>query len=242
MLGRMLDIDGGARRPEFLHIYSRSCGPTSQLYFSDINYKPHTTRIEAIGVDKNLQQICSSNNSGTYSFIPSIRPEWNPYPPALMPSSFPWPPAPGLEYFNKCRLEDVEYVTCCVNQEHAHRPIVGLMLHYHGGSRACVGQYRHDWVVEPVLVISDPESMPLVLTLYRDCEYGEYVKGAKGIYVMGVSVEGASVQSVDAISLDGRHECVWKTLRVPWYGWLEWWFSNFAHWNDRAFFHVAHVG
>jgi hypothetical protein len=149
-------------------------------------------------------------------------------------------PSSSLHYFNKCRLEDVSHITCCVNQEHVHRPIVGMMLHYQGGRRACVGQYRHDWVVQPPLVVTDAESMPLIITLHRDCDYGEYFEGAKGIYVMAASVGGARVPSAGTGDLEGKD--VWKTLRIPWFGWLEWWFSNVEHWNDRSFFHVAHVG
>ncbi|KAL1613265.1 hypothetical protein SLS60_001497 [Paraconiothyrium brasiliense] len=236
MLGRMVDFDNKAR-PKFLRIFSRSCGPASQLYLGDIEYHLHKQTIEAIGIDKNLKRIPSND---VHSFVPRIKPEWNPYPPALTPSASQWPPFPSLKYFNKCRLEDVSHITCCVNQDHTHRPIVGMMLHYRGGRRACVGQYRHDWVVQPPLVVNDAESMPLILTMYRDCDYGEYVEDSKGIYIMAASVGGASVQGADAGDLEGKY--VWKTLRIPWFGWLEWWFSDSHHWNDRSFFHVAHVG
>jgi len=238
MLGRMVNFENKAR-PKFFRIFSRSCGPTSQLYLGDTEYNLHASTIEAIGIDKNLKRIPRND---VYSFVRRIKPEWDPYPPTLTPSAAKWPPNPGLIYFNKCRLEDVSHITCCVNQDHAHRPIVGMMLHYRGGRRACVGQYRHDWVVQPPLVVADAESMPLIITMYRDCDYDEYVQdqNIKGIYIMAASVGGAHVQSAGAGELKGTH--VWKTLRIPWFGWLEWWFSNVVHYNSRSFFHVAHVG
>ncbi|KAJ4358741.1 uncharacterized protein N0V89_003325 [Didymosphaeria variabile] len=236
MLGRMVNF-ANKPRPNFLRIFSRSCGPTSQLYLGDIDYNLHKQTIEAIGIDKTLKRLPSTD---IHYFVSSISPDWTPYPPALTPSASPWPPSPSLIYFNKCRLEDVSHVTCCVNQDHAHRPIVGMMLHYSGGRRACVGQYRHDWVVQPPLVITDAKSMPLIVTMYRDCDYGEHVRNTRGIYVMAASVGGAYVQSAGAGEVEGKN--VWKTLRIPWFGWLEWWFSSFDHCNDRSFFHVAHVG
>ena len=186
-------------------------------------------------MNENLKRI---PHDDVHSFVPRINPEWNPYPPALTPTGSWWPPFSGMTYFNKCRLEDVSHITCCVNQERAYRPIVGMMLHYQGGRRACVGQYRHDWVVQPPLIIADAESTPLIITMYRDCDYGNDPDDANGIYIMAASVGEAQVQS--AGDLEGEH--VWKTLRIPWSGWFEWWFSNSENCNNYSFFHVAHVG
>ncbi|CAI6334906.1 unnamed protein product [Periconia digitata] len=235
MFGRMVDFEI-KDSPRFLRIFSRSCGPASQLYLGDVGYHPYPSRIDCIGRDKNLKKI---SRNDVYNFVPQIKPEWNPYPPAITPSESKWPPFPRLEYFNKCRLEDVSHIACCVDHRHSHRPIIGIMVYYQDGRRACLGQYRHDWVVQPPLIVKNVETMPLLLTMYRDCSYEILEQGCKGIYVMKISIGGACIQSAIADGLNAKY--VGKTLKIPWSGWLEWWFSNSARWNDHLFCHVAHV-
>jgi hypothetical protein len=221
-----------AGSPSFLRIFSRYCGPGSDLYLGDMDYRKHANTIETMGRDKKLKQM---PHKDVRRFVQKIKPEWNPYPPALTPAASPWPPFEGLTYFNKARLEGVEYITCCVNQAHVHRPIVGMMLHFRGGRRACLGLYRHDWV-QPRLAVAGAESMPLVITTCHDD--GEYYDDGDGygVYVSAVSVGDASVKSSGGT--EGKKV---RTLRIPWVGWLEWWFSNVTHYNGRSSCHITHV-
>jgi len=58
-------------------------------------------------------------------------------PPRLhyrMDKRAPW-------YYTNCRLEDIAETICCVDNNASHRPVIGMLLRYANGRRACVGQF-----------------------------------------------------------------------------------------------------
>jgi hypothetical protein len=167
MFGRMDNLRGGYR-PKFRRVFSRSC-ESSKIYLNDVDYSNISSSIWAIGMDKNLP--CDDIDD----FVTNIRADWSPYPPSLMPSkSFP---SIRIDYFSKCRLENVSMITYRINKKVQHKPIVGMMLHYHGGRRACVGEFRHYRAVQPVMV---DQSKPLRIVLYRDNDWDKGGYNCKG--------------------------------------------------------------
>ena len=78
-----------------------------------------------------------------------------------------------------------------------------MLLEYADGHRECVGQFRHDWVAEPVLV---DEADMLYISSGR-------VKG-NWAYVAAVTTQALESQA-EGSRLDVTHA-----------GTLEWWFSS----------------
>jgi hypothetical protein len=167
IFGRMDDLQGG-NHPKFRRVFSRSC-ELSKLYLNSVDYSNTSSSIYAIGMTK------THNTTTPTTLLRTSGPIGAPYPPSLMPSrSFP---GFGIAYFSKCRLENVSMITCCISKKVQHKPIVGMMLHYHGGRRACVGEVRHDWAVEPVMI---DQSKPMRIVLYRDNNWEKGGCGCKG--------------------------------------------------------------
>ena len=211
----------------FLRIFSRSC-PSSHLYLSSIERDYVACSIDAIGVDKNLPFRDSKEQ------VSSIKDEWKPFPPSITPRGHF--PLPNLEYFSKCRLEETSSITCCVYMEQDQKSIIGMMLHYHNGSRACVGMYHHDWTIDP-LVIHD-SSKPLSFTLCEDEAHG-VDEPSERTYITAVSVDGNSRTNPPGSG----------NIQMPWRGWIEWWFSprsvvwtNSPAADDPKYCYIEHVG
>lgn len=201
MFGKMHD---SRNYPEFHRVFSRSCGSSSQLYLSAISYNRHYPILSAIGRDTNLDQLPYSDCQG---FVRQIKPEWNPYPPTLTATGSPWPPAPNLFYFSKCSLDNISHITCCVDQFRGHHPIVGMMMHYKGGGRACVGMYRHDWVDQSPLRVTDPKSEEFTITIGRD-------EPNKGVYITAASI-GDTLVGDRSIFKNGRF-VEGEQMHIPW--------------------------
>lgn len=76
-----------------------------------------------------------------------------PYPISLMPttpfsgtrSTEPW-------LFSLCSMKGVVEIVICRDISLAYKPIIGLLLQYAGGSRACVGQFRFDMALRAIFV------------------------------------------------------------------------------------------
>ena len=49
-------------------------------------------------------------------------------------------------------MKDIIEITLCVDKTACHKPIIGMLLHYSDEHRACVGQFRLDWVLRPIVV------------------------------------------------------------------------------------------
>lgn len=91
----------------------------------------------------------------------------------------------------------------CINRTSLYQPVIGMLLHYADGHRECVGQFRRDWVAEPVSV---GNSDKLFICGKRTKECWGYV---------------ANVTCQEPRS---RSESRW--LDVAQAGTLEWWFSS----------------
>lgn len=102
-------------------------------------------------------------------------------------------------------LEGVVDIACCVDMTISHRPIIGMLMYYASGHRACIGQCRLDWVLDKSRV--DPAIL-LRIGLAKTRKNFPYV--AK----ICLSEQAATIS--DSIS--------W--MDVPWHGKLEWWFSQ----------------
>lgn len=88
-----------------------------------------------------------------------------------------------------------------------------MLLQYHDGTRACVGQYRLDWTLDTVAI--QPE-LPMWL------RQGEIERDKK--YVSEVRLNGRQV-------VDGAES--WQ--EIPWHGKLEWWYLR----QEARVIHVA---
>lgn len=88
-----------------------------------------------------------------------------------------------------------------------------MLLQYHDGTRACVGQYRLDWTLDTVAI--RPE-LPMWL------RQGEIERDKK--YVSEVRLNGRPV-------VDGAQS--WQ--EIPWHGKLEWWYLR----QEARVIHVA---
>ncbi|KND86482.1 hypothetical protein TOPH_08886 [Tolypocladium ophioglossoides CBS 100239] len=84
-----------------------------------------------------------------------------------------------------------------------HRPVMGMLLYYADGHRECVGQFRLDCVVEPIM-IGDTDKLYICGKRTKEC-WG---------YVADVT------SRAPASGAKGR----W--LDVAQAGTLEWWFSS----------------
>ncbi|KAH8891427.1 hypothetical protein GQ53DRAFT_841379 [Thozetella sp. PMI_491] len=74
------------------------------------------------------------------------------YPRSLVPDS-PRPSAEGQYWlFSSCVLKDVISLTVCRDISLEHKPVIGILVHYRDGHRACVGQFRFDKTMEHVPV------------------------------------------------------------------------------------------
>ncbi|KAI1820331.1 hypothetical protein F4861DRAFT_73742 [Xylaria intraflava] len=170
----------------------------SRIYFNDWDPYSDDKWIKYLGVD-------ASAAKADTALVPNQECRTQ-YPIPLMPSSPPpYTQYNELWYYTNCRMEDVMEITCCADKVAPHRPIIGMLLRYSNGRRACVGQYRMDWTVDTLTV--DP-LRPLSIGLGRTKR--------RFPYVAEVSLKGLGKSGLDSIS--------W--MDIPWHGRLEWWFSQ----------------
>ncbi|KXX73655.1 putative tRNA sulfurtransferase [Madurella mycetomatis] len=120
-----------------------------------------------------------------------------PYPLSLIPQSRPTTLA--RSFFSSCKLEDVAEVTLCRSRRRSPGGVIGLLVRYANGDRACVGSFRFDWASEPYLV------------------------GKASRLYLGCSREPQWVKDVRLEPPADDGGLSW--MAVPWSGTLEWWFS-----------------
>lgn len=179
-------------------IYATSKSP-SRVYFNDWDPLCDNKWIKYLGIDSITAETGRSKTQ-------DVETHWNPYPPSLTPSS----PPPYTQYnepwyYTNCRLEDVVEITCCTDRTASHKPIIGMLIGYGNGRRACVGQYRMDWAME-TLTVSPSGRLRIGLGKTR----------RNFPYVASISLPGLATPDSDSLS--------W--MDMPWHGKLEWWFSQ----------------
>lgn len=130
----------------------------------------------------------------------------NPYPHSLTPSS----PPPYTQYnepwyYTNCRMEDALEITCCTDNTAPHKPIIGMLLRYSNGGRACVGQYRMDWALD-TFTVNPSKALRIGFGKTR----------RNFLYVARTSLQGLASPDLDSLT--------W--VDIPWHGRLEWWFSQ----------------
>ncbi|PNY29905.1 Uncharacterized protein TCAP_00182 [Tolypocladium capitatum] len=179
-------------------IYATSNSP-SRIYFNAWDPVCDDKWIKYWGVDSIMAETDRSKTQDKVT-------HWNPYPPSLKPSS----PPPYTQYnepwyYTNCRLEDAVEITCCTDKAASHKPIIGMLISYGNGRRACVGQYRMDWATDTFTV--NPS---------RRLRIGLGKTRRNLPYVANVSLRGLATPDSDSLS--------W--IDIPWHGKLEWWFSH----------------
>jgi hypothetical protein len=108
---------------------------------------------------------------------------------------------PSDRYFSSCRLKNIVEVTPCRSppgQQYAEGAVIGMLVRYANGDRACVGAFRFDWAAGEALCIQK---------LYLGYGQGR---------VMDVRNDMPAAD-------DGPDGLSWT--EVPLEGKLEWWFS-----------------
>ncbi|KAJ2988537.1 hypothetical protein NUW58_g3920 [Xylaria curta] len=183
------------RRVKIHRVYATTNCP-SRIYFNDWDPLRDDKSIQYMGVD--------AGATNTETALGDDQQYWTQYPPLFAPLS-PQPYFGELSYYTNCQLEDVIEITCCVNKTAPHQPIIGMLLRYGNGRRACVGQYRLDWTFGTLTV--DP-SRPLSIALG--------ITQRRFLYVAEVNLKGISEPGPGSLS----------RMDIPWHGRLEWWFSH----------------
>ncbi|UNI23928.1 hypothetical protein JDV02_009718 [Purpureocillium takamizusanense] len=182
---------------QFHLIYSTTRRP-SRVYFNEWDPFEDEKRLKYIGIEsdatgtnKAIKQRLETSTSMCPLPLTSTPPPYTQY-------NEPW-------YYTYCMLENVVEIACCVDRTISHRPIIGMLMYYGDGHRACIGQYRLDWVVDRFSV--DP-AMLLRIGL---------AKTRRNLpYVVRICLRKPAATVSGPIS--------W--MDVPWQGKLEWWFSQ----------------
>jgi hypothetical protein len=99
-------------------------------------------------------------------------------------------------------MKEAIEVTLCRDVSLGYRPIVGTLVQYMDGHRACLGQFSLDWTLETIQVERG-----------RGLHIGSGRSKKQFAYVADVMVDPPS----------DRDELSW--IDIPWDGTLEWWFS-----------------
>ncbi|KAI1758868.1 hypothetical protein GGR53DRAFT_515636 [Hypoxylon sp. FL1150] len=123
-------------------------------------------------------------------------PEINLTPPPCRIASFDL-------FLTSAVLDDVVEIIPCRQKLATHSPIIGLLLHYGNGNRACLGQFRFDCVGTPVVV---DQTQKLRLGFARESSRYPYV--AK----MAFHPAGQEVG--------------YEWIELSWRGRVDWWFSS----------------
>ncbi|KJZ72249.1 hypothetical protein HIM_08391 [Hirsutella minnesotensis 3608] len=179
-------------------IYSTTNSP-SRIYFNEWDPFDDEKCIKYIGIKSDAaetdratnQRLKMSESLCPLPLTPTSKPPYTQY-------NEPW-------HYTNCVLENVAEIACCVDGTVAHRPIIGMMVYYDDGHRACIGQYRLDWVLD-----KSPVDRSMLLRL-------------------GLAKTRKNLPYVATITLGNPITPVSKSLSwmdVPWHGKLEWWFSQ----------------
>ena len=97
--------------------------------------------------------ISAGNEVKFLGFEHNETPTPRPYPRSLVPiSSCPQTTYNEPWFYSFCSMKDIIEITLCVDKTACHKPIIGMLLHYSDEHRACVGQFRLDWVLRPIVV------------------------------------------------------------------------------------------
>ncbi|KAF5124181.1 hypothetical protein E5D57_012109 [Metarhizium anisopliae] len=185
--------------PSPRHTYSRvhEIGTSpSKVYVNEVDSVRDGQRVRYVGVQATIPSCWEKSTNSKF---------W-------MPKSIPHRFG-QTHLYSCCRLENVAAVTPCRGKRLRHQPIIGMLLQYHDGTRACVGQYRLDWTLNTVAI--RPE-LPMWL------RQGEIERDKK--YVSEVRLNGRQV-------VDGAQS--WQ--EIPWHGKLEWWYLR----QEARVIHVA---
>jgi hypothetical protein len=126
-------------------------------------------------------------------------------PPMLLANGPSW-------YYSDASLEDVVEITPCRWHEpgqQSHSKIIGLLLRYSNGSRACLGEFRLDCACTP-LRVGDTEKLHLGFNMTPRPYPVPYL----------AEIRFSSPPAPSDWELDEQ----W--LEIPWKGILQWWFKH----------------
>ncbi|KID88977.1 hypothetical protein MGU_04320 [Metarhizium guizhouense ARSEF 977] len=123
------------------HLIYRTTKSPSRIYINDWDPLCDDKRIKYLGIEStNDEDSVPENIDQRYRET---------YPPPIRPSSSPpYTQYNELWYYTNCRLDNVVGIACCIDKGVSHKPIIGILIHYGDGRRACVGQYRFDWALD----------------------------------------------------------------------------------------------
>ena len=126
-----------------------------------------------------------------------------PYPVGLSPTGlFPVTQYNEPWFYSCCSMQGVAEIILCRDVSSTYKPVMGLVLRYHDGHGACLGQFRFDKSFETILVDQ-----------YGALHFGSRRTRQSFLYAAEVTID-----RVD------RGELAW--LDVNWDGKSEWWFSR----------------
>lgn len=170
----------------------------ARLYFNECDPVHGETWIRYLGIDEETTRLGDSV-AGPVKDRPSR------YPPSLIPS-FPPPYSQHDEFwqYTNCRMEDVQEITPCIDRSLEYRSVIGILLRYGDGRRACLGQYRLDWVETSMSV---NHSQPLRIGFARSPARLPYVTTIR---------QDEGTNELEHV----------RWLEVQWRGKLEWWISQ----------------
>lgn len=178
-------------------IYSTTNRP-SRIYFNEWDPFEDEKCVKYIGIESDAtetdrvtnQRLEKSESMCPLLLTTTSQPPYTQY-------NEPW-------HYTSCTLENVVEIACCVDGTVSHRQIIGMMVHYGDGHRACIGQHGSDWLLDKSS--ADP-SMLLRIGL---------AKTRKNLpYVARITLGNPAAPVSNLFS--------W--MDVPWRGKLEWWFS-----------------
>ena len=183
----------------FRCIYSTTDRP-SRIYFNEREPLRPEPCLKFIGIEANTPEAVIPISRGNGSHPSGY--------PLCLNGTTPFGRGMNALCYSYCRMENVVQLTCCVNRTAAHKPIVGILLHYVDGGRSCLGQYRMDWAIDPVAVNREEPLGIRMDTYFRNLDSNPFWY-----------VDKLTVEAVDEVP--GM-----QWLRFPWHGKLEWWFSK----------------
>lgn len=171
----------------------------SRLYFNEWDpVHGDNPWISYLGIDEQTAKLGDSVagpvRDRPFRYPPSLDPE---FPPPYSQSQDHW------QYTN-CLMDDVQQITPCMDRSLTYRSVIGMLLRYGDGRRACLGQFRLDWAATPLVV--DP-TRPLRVGFARSPVLLPYVA------VIGQDETDEEPEDM-------------RWLEIPWQGKLEWWSAN----------------
>ncbi|KAI1413244.1 hypothetical protein F5Y13DRAFT_179711 [Hypoxylon sp. FL1857] len=145
----------------------------------------------------------------------------NPQPPTTMtiprsavPMEMSYFEPAKAEFYSSCKMRDVAKIAPCVDKTHPQRLVIGMLLQYKDGHRECLGQVRLDWMVDP-LEVGEASKLRIGMT---KAKIKTTLTGQLGLHV---------TRNVATVTLsESTDKKVDQWVDVPWYGTLEWWFSE----------------